>query len=106
MTFKPSIWHPIAIVLSSVNLLGAGYAVALSEPAHAAAHVALALGFGFWARRLHGGPADSGDQARLELLEAEMGSLRGELNEAQERLDFAERLLAQGSESRRAGLER
>jgi hypothetical protein len=106
MTFKPSIWHPVAIVLSSVNLLGAGYAVALSEPAHAAGHVALALGFGFWARRLRGAPGESEDEARLELLETEVNNLRGELSEAQERLDFTERLLAQGSESRRSGLER
>jgi len=39
---------------------------------------------------------DAGDRdARLEALEAEMGSIRGELTETQERLDFAERLLAQ-----------
>ncbi len=33
---------------------------------------------------------------RLEALEDEMTTLRGELGEAHERLDFAERLLAQG----------
>jgi hypothetical protein len=40
-------------------------------------------------------------QERLDLLEGEVGSLRQELTEAQERMDFAERLLAQGAEARR-----
>ena len=44
--------------------------------------------------------------ARLEVLEVEMGNLRQELSETQERLDFAERLLAQRAEPRRVGPER
>jgi hypothetical protein len=40
------------------------------------------------------------------VLEAEVGDLRRELSEAQERLDFAERLLAQDAEARRVGRER
>ena len=43
---------------------------------------------------------------RLDALESEVGSLRQELSEAQERLDFAERLLAQASDPRRVGPER
>jgi len=35
-----------------------------------------------------------------------MSNVRRELSEAQERLDFAERMLAQGQESRRVGPER
>ena len=42
----------------------------------------------------------------LEVLEGEVSTMRRELNETQERLDFAERLLAQGSESRRVGPDR
>ena len=38
---------------------------------------------------------DSEASGRLEALEHEVGSLRHELGETQERLDFAERLLAQ-----------
>jgi hypothetical protein len=38
---------------------------------------------------------DAETNARLQALEQEIGSLRQELGEAQERLDFAERLLAQ-----------
>jgi hypothetical protein len=39
-------------------------------------------------------------------LELEVSELRRELGEAQERLDFTERLLAQGSEARRLDSER
>ncbi len=45
-------------------------------------------------------------QTRLQALEAEVSTLRQELSETQERLDFAERLLAQGPEARRVGPQR
>lgn len=106
MTFKPAIWYPIAIVLSATNVAGAGYAAGSAEPWHAAVHAALALGFGLWAQRLRREPGGSGPQARLEVLEAEVSNLGRELSEAQERLDFAERMLAQRPESRRVGPER
>jgi hypothetical protein len=41
----------------------------------------------------------------LDLIEGEVSSLRQELTEAQERIDFAERVLAQGREQRRVGPE-
>jgi hypothetical protein len=106
MTFKPALWHPIAIVLSAINLVAVGLAAGAAEPWHAAGHAALALAFGLWAQRLRQGPGGSEREARLEGLEAEVSNLRLELNETQERLDFAERLLAQGLESRRVGPER
>src|SRR5688572_14351804 len=34
MTFKPAIWRPIAVVLSAINLLGAGFAAGSAEPWH------------------------------------------------------------------------
>jgi hypothetical protein len=104
MTFKPAIWRPIALVLSAINLAGAGYAVASTEPMHAAVHVALALAFGFWAQRLQQRPGGRELQAGgLEALEAEVTRLRQEVGEMQERMDFAERLLAQRPEAGRAG---
>jgi hypothetical protein len=106
MTFKPAIWYPIAVALSVLNLVGAGFAAGQAEPWHATVHVALALVFGLWARRLRQGPVGSELQDRLDALDAleiEVGNLRQELGETQERLDFAERLLAQGSETRRVG---
>ena len=113
MTFKPEIWYPIAVVLSVANVVGVGFAAA---PWHATVHAALALAFGVWAQRLRPRAGASEPQARsraleelaarFEALEAEMHTLRKELNETQERLDFAERLLAQGREARRLGPER
>jgi hypothetical protein len=44
---------------------------------------------------------DPDTAAHLQALDQEVGSLRQEMTEMQERLDFAERLLAQGTETRR-----
>jgi hypothetical protein len=107
MTFKPAIWFPISLVLTAVNLAGVGFAAASSEPWHASIHAALAVAFGLWAQHLRGGPRGGGGDGELPLrvdaLEGEVGNLRRELNEAQERLDFAERLLAQAPDPRRVG---
>jgi hypothetical protein len=106
MTFKSAIWYPIAVVLGVMNLVAAGFAFGQAQPLHATVHVALALAFGLWAQRLRQGPGGSELRDRLEALEAlevEVSNLRRELSEVQERLDFAERLLAQGSETRRVG---
>ena len=101
MTFKRTIWFPIAIVLSVINLVGVGFAAGEPQPWHAAVHAALALAFGLWAQRLRQGPGGSELQAPLEGLEAEVDALRAEVAELHERMDFAERLLAQVPETRR-----
>ena len=106
MTFKPAIWYPIAVVLSVINVAGAGLAVAQAEPSHAAIHAGLALAFGLWAQRLRQRPGGSEHDARLDALEDEVSKLRQQLSETQERLDFVERLLAQRAEARRVGPER
>ncbi|MGH7426845.1 MAG: hypothetical protein ACREMW_13870 [Gemmatimonadales bacterium] len=112
MTFKPSTWLPIAVVVTVINVLGAGYAVGTAEPAHAAAHVVLGLVFGLWAYRLRQGTSESAAsaggelEAGIEALEFEVSDLRRELSEMQERLDFAERVLAQKPESRRVDPKR
>jgi hypothetical protein len=106
MTFKPAVWRPIAVVLSAVNLVAVGFAAGAAEPWHAAGHAALGLAFGLWAQRLRPGPGGGDQLDRLEALETEVSNLRGELGEAQERLDFAERVLAQGQDARRVGPER
>lgn len=107
MTFKSAIWQPIAVVLSAVNLVAIGLAVAASEPLHATVHAGLALAFGLWAQRLRPGGAIGGGelQTRLEALEIEVDNLRHELSETQERLNFTERVLAQVQEQRRVGPE-
>ena len=97
MTFKPAIWYPIAAVLSVLNLVGSGFAAGSAEPWHATGHAALALAFGLWAQRMRQVRGGNQTQDRFEGLEAiefELSNLRQELSETQERLDFAERLLA------------
>jgi len=107
MTFKPKIWFPISIALSLLNLAAVGFAARTAEPMHATTHAALALAFALWAvhlrSKLVGGAArGSGElESRVEALEGELGNLVQQLTEAQERLDFAERVLAQSLETRR-----
>lgn len=105
MTFKPALWHPIAVVLSGVNLVGIGFAVAAAEPWHAAVHGVFAVAFGLWAQRLRHDPRGSElgrmrqqleQQARaLEDAKTTLANQSIELAELQERVDFAERLLIQ-----------
>ena len=49
---------------------------------------------------------DPDTAAHLQALDQEVGTLRREMIETQERLDFAERLLAQGAETRRVEPQR
>jgi len=106
MTFKSPIWQPVAVLLSAVNLVGVGFAAGAAEPWHAGIHAALALGFGLWAQRLRRVPSVLPDDDRIAVLEGDVSDMRRELAEAQERLDFAERLLAQAPDARRVGPER
>src|ERR1700741_1676331 len=107
MTFKPAIWRPISIGLSVINLVAAAFAAGSAEPLHASVHVALGLALGVWAQRLRQeGPGATELEPRLEAREFEVSDLRRELSETQERLDFTERMLAQGQESRRVEPER
>ena len=103
MTFKPAIWKPIALVLAAVNLGGVWMAAQGGEAWHATLHGALAVAFAVWAQRLWTTGAAGARElpAGMQALEAEVNALRQELGEAQERLDFAERLLAQQPERRR-----
>jgi hypothetical protein len=107
MAVKPAIWFPIAVIVSVLNVIAVGFAAGPAA-VHAMIHAGLALGFGGWALRLRQRARESG-QPRLEALEAleiEVSNLRHELSEAQERLDFTERMLAQGQELRRVDPER
>jgi hypothetical protein len=110
MTFKPAVWFPIAVVLSLGNLVAVWFAAVPAEPLHATIHAALSLGSGLWAYRLRQRLGEKEHRLApeavealdaLETLEIEASKLRQELSEAQERLDFSERLLAQDPDSRR-----
>lgn len=104
MTFKPAVWHPIALVLAVGNFAGAAFALTSAEPWHAAIHVGLGLAAVLWAERLKLQRRRDGNELqeeRLDMLEAAVTDLQRELGETQERLDFAERMLAQQPEVRR-----
>ena len=106
MTFKSAFWSPIVVGLSVINFVALGFAVGSAEPWHAAGHAALALGFGVWAQRLRQGRGGREPAGMKQQLEQQAGALEdaqttladqsAQLAELQERLDFAERLLAQG----------
>ena len=106
MTFKPAIWFPIAAVLSVLNVVAIWFAARTGEPWHAATHAALAVAFGLWAGRLRQGSQSGELEAGLEAIELEMSTLRQEVGELQERLDFAERMLAEVPEPRRVDPQR
>jgi hypothetical protein len=56
-------------------------------------------------RILHGKlpPADAHDDARVDQISGEVAAMRHNLNEALERIDFAERMLAQSRERQQLG---
>ncbi len=110
MALNPRIWFPIAVGATALNLVAAAFYTGT----HAGMHAALAVGFGLWAQRLRRSRAGSEQlevdagateqlQAGFEALQAEVIKLRQELSETQERVDFVERVLAQGKEARRVG---
>src|SRR2546428_484532 len=109
MNFKSRIWFPIAAGLRVAKVVATGLAAAAGEPGHAATHAGLAVAFAVWAQYLRRRTADGESQTQIDVLDAvdrldaEVNKLRLEVSEMQERLDFAERLLARGQETRREG---
>lgn len=109
MTFKPKIWFPITSILSAINLGAVWFAAAPGEPLHATAHAVAAVAFAMWAQRLKGRlRSDAGMTTGahgldpgVDTLALDVDDLRQALAETQERLDFAERVLAQGDKVRR-----
>ena len=109
MRFKPSLWFPIAVILAGVNLIYVPFVS--NDPWHAFAHGALGVGFALWAQRLkqrrdaeraeQRTAVEAGSGERVEVLEDEMTKLRQEPSDAQERLDFTERMLTQKDQPRK-----
>ena len=102
MALNPAVWRPIAIGVAALNLIAAGFALGENAWLHAGVHGALAIAFGWWTARLGREPRAMAPPSELENLEAQLTSLRRELADTQERLDFTERVLAQRSEPRRS----
>lgn len=95
MALNPKFWQPVTAVLSAANLVAVWFAAGPGEPLHASIHAALAVGFALGAQRLGMRRRASVDESlSVEILE-ELPVLRSEVAELTERLDFAERLLAQ-----------
>lgn len=102
MSMKSRVWYPVAVAFTALNIASAGYAAGLEDPGHAAVHVGLTAVGALWAYRLGrrrsseaAGYALTDGDVRFQALEEELDVQRRELAEAQERLDFAERLLSQ-----------
>ena len=109
MWFKSRVWIPIAWVLSLVNLYFV-FTVGPGQAAHATGHAALAVLFGLGAQRLaarrRSDPLTSDERQVLEDLQARVGELadlQRRVAELEERVDFAERVLAQQREGQRLG---
>lgn len=105
MALNPRIWYPIAAIGCFVNVVGVAFAVLPGEPWHATLHAALAVASGVWAQHLRArrqaGVLHRGDESEIAAIWDEVGDLRRELSELQERMDFAERLLSQAREMER-----
>jgi hypothetical protein len=98
MRFNPRIWVPLSGILAGVNVGATWFAAQAAEPTHATIHAALAVAFALWSARLRQGRASSGEAALADMqlqLEDIQAESRGQVAELQDRLDFAERLLAQ-----------
>ena len=100
MRFKSPLWQPVALVLSGINIAGGGFALAAGEPAHAGVHAVLAVAFGLWAERRRRSERHE-SEPQLDAVQAEIGDLRAELIDAQERMDFVERILAKDPDTHR-----
>lgn len=100
MWFRNRGWIPAAWMLSGINVVAAWVAARGGEPVHAWVHVALAVALAAGARHLMGRrrPALANDlQEALddnERLQEEIDTLQPRVAELEERVDFAERLLA------------
>ncbi len=106
MAFTRPIWTRIAAALSALNVVGGFFAAGMAEPVHAAVHAVLGIGFAGAAWRLRQRAAAPVPEERIDSIEGELDTLRAELAETQERMDFVERLLAREPERDRLGPER
>jgi hypothetical protein len=107
--FKSRAWIPIAWLLSFANGIFV-FTVGNGQPVHAAGHALLAILFAFGAQRLsarQGRDPLTGEErqvlADLQGRLGELNDLQRRVAELEERVDFAERVLAQTREGQRLG---
>jgi membrane protein implicated in regulation of membrane protease activity len=108
MWFKHRAWIPVAWLASALNLAGVWFAARPAEPWHATTHALLAVLFALGARRLSArrqalsqGELLQQTTDQNEQLRYSMGGMQARLSELEERVDFAERLLARQREGDR-----
>ena len=93
---------PFITILAVINLAGFVYAIASGEVMHALGHLIVAPLLFAWSRRSRRHRhAATESQDQIDVLEDEVTQLRRELTEAQERLDFTERMMAQRANAER-----
>ena len=111
MWFKHRAWIPVAWLVSFGNLISVWFA-GPAEPWHATVHALLAVLFGLGAQRLAVRPDSARGQLKSEerqMLEDlqtrldELNDLKQRIYELEDRVDFAERLLAKQREGQRLG---
>ncbi len=113
MWFKHRAWIPVAWLLSLANLVSVWFAARPAEPWHATIHALLAVLFALGARRLMarqraGAPDEHAPQTidQAEHSQRTLDGMQAHLQELEERVDFAERLLAKHRDSDRSDAPR
>ena len=91
MRFKHRAWIPVAWILSLGNLVAVWFAAEPAEPWHATIHALLAVAFALGAQRLATRRRVVTESDRLQ---DSVEGIQPRLEELEERVDFAERLLA------------
>jgi len=100
MWFKHRAWISVAWILSAVNLAAVWFAARPAEPWHATIHAVLGAAFAVGAQRLMArqriGVGEDLQQALddNERLQQTIDAMQPRMQELEERVDFAERLLA------------
>lgn len=112
MRFKHRAWIPVAWALSIINVGAVWFAALPAEPAHATVHALLAAGFALGAQRLTArrrGTASNEDLQQAldqnEQMQQTIDAMDAQVRELEERVDFAERLVAQQKDAARLPLE-
>lgn len=102
MWFKHRAWIPVAWVLSLGNLVAVWFAAEPAEPWHATIHALLAVAFSLGAQRLATRRRVVTESDRLQY---SVEGIQPRLEELEERVDFAERLLAKQRDADRLDAE-
>ena len=104
MTRPSKLWRVAAALFVLINVAGAGYAVAMGEPVHAAVHVALLFAgyvswlLGPWGRRRDLPPAQLTDP-RIEYLQQSVDAVALEVERIGEAQRFNKKLRAERGET-------